>query len=196
MLILAIYLYGAIVAVAHGFVFDSHKFVLGAIPLGLVSASIHFANEYADYDTDQLCSRTPFSGGSGAFLNYGIMRKTALQVAWFTVILGLGVAWGGVAGGVFSQRISLILSLGAFLGWMYSLAPLALSRRGWGELDNAFLGSILLPFYGYTTLRSEFDGEVLLLFLPFGFFAFNNLLAVMWADREADKVVGKNTLAV
>ena len=38
-----------------------------------------------------------------------------------------------------------VLSLGAFFGWMYSVRPFALAWHGWGEVDNAALGGVLLP---------------------------------------------------
>jgi 1,4-dihydroxy-2-naphthoate octaprenyltransferase len=78
---------------------------------------------------------------------------------------------------------------------MYSLPPLKLAWRGLGEVDNAFLGGILLPLHGYITVTGRFDSWVVLACLPFFFLCFNNLLAVTWPDRHADAQVGKMTLA-
>ncbi|MFU8870292.1 MAG: prenyltransferase, partial [Natronococcus sp.] len=49
--------------------------VVGAIALIPVSVAIHYANEYADADTDALTERTPFSGGSGALERTGLPRS-------------------------------------------------------------------------------------------------------------------------
>ena len=78
---------------------------------------------------------------------------------------------------------------------MYSLRPLALAWRGWGELANAFLGGMLLPAWGYSVQAAQVDWRIFLLSLPFMLHVFNNLLATTWADRQADHHVGKFTLA-
>ncbi len=78
---------------------------------------------------------------------------------------------------------------------MYSLPPLALAWRGWGELDNAALGGVLMPVYGYAVLAGLVDLRAVLAVLPFGLLVFTNLLATTWPDRTADAQVGKFTLA-
>ena len=89
----------------------------------------------------------------------------------------------------------LCLVVGAWGGWMYSLPPLRLAWNGWGELDNALLGGILLHVYGHSVLSGRIDLKVIAGCVPFMLLAFNNLLATTWADRDADAQVGKNTLA-
>jgi len=83
-----------------------------------------------------------------------------------------------------------VLFAGAFLGWMYSLPPLALAWRGWGELDNALLGGVALPLYAYLVQSGELDRWVILIFIPFSMLVFINLLATTWTDRDADRSVG------
>ncbi len=48
---------------------------------------------------------------------------------------------------------SVPLALGTFLGWMYSLPPLALAWKGWRELDNAVMAGIALPLFGFAVWR-------------------------------------------
>jgi 1,4-dihydroxy-2-naphthoate octaprenyltransferase len=122
-------------------------------------------------------------------------RHLALIGAWIALCVGgafsIVAAWMGVL-----NLVSLfVLAFGAFFGWMYSLPPLALAWRGWGELDNALIGSVALPLYGYVVHSDRFDWAVILACLPFFGLAFTNLLATTWADREADTAVGKCTLA-
>lgn len=169
--------------------------IVRLIPLILVSASVHYANEYADYDTDLLTIRTPFSGGSGAMQQLQAPRNSALLAAWLSMIPGAGIAllmtWKGNL-----PVISLAcLLLGGALGWMYSLPPLSLVWRGWGEVTNVFLGSILLPIYGYTTVTGQVSTMIAFVTLPFALLTFLNLLATHWPDRDADRQVGKRTLA-
>jgi 1,4-dihydroxy-2-naphthoate octaprenyltransferase len=148
-LIFFVYCLGMLMAVAKGFPLNMEVFWTGALVLIIISLSIHLANEYANYETDLLTTRTPFSGGSGALPETGLPRHLALIGAWVAFCvsgtLSIGAAWAGVL-----NRISLfVLALGAFFGWMYSLPPLSLAWRGWGKLDNALIGSIALPLYGY-----------------------------------------------
>jgi 1,4-dihydroxy-2-naphthoate octaprenyltransferase len=195
LLIAFVYLFGVVIALATGTPVDRSGVVVGLLVLLPLSASVHYANEYADYETDGLTIRTPFSGGSGALQRSGLGRRSALVGAWVTGLVGAGLS--GIAYGLdFLPLAGLgILALGTFFGWMYSLAPLALGWRGWGELDNALLGGVALPFYGYVVQTGRVEGGVLLACLPFGALVFTNLLATTWADRAADFVVGKRTLA-
>ncbi len=190
-----VYLLGAGIARANAVPINMEAFVIGYLALIPVSASIHYVNEYADHETDALTVRTPFSGGSGALQASGLPRRLALQAGWGALIGGMILALYGWNTGVLSPLALVVLALGAFFGWMYSLKPLALAWRGWGELDNAALGGLLLPLYGYVALSGHMDWWVVKVCVPFFLLVFVNLLAVTWADREADAAVGKFTLA-
>jgi 1,4-dihydroxy-2-naphthoate octaprenyltransferase len=78
---------------------------------------------------------------------------------------------------------------------MYSLKPLALGWKGLGELENALLGGVLLPLFGYVVQGGELNLWIILSLIPFGGSVFVNLLATTWPDRHADELVGKRTLA-
>jgi 1,4-dihydroxy-2-naphthoate octaprenyltransferase len=195
LLIAWVFLFGIVVAIAHGHGFRQDSFWLGLLALILVSMSVHYSNEYADHETDALTARTLFSGGSGAIAEMGIPRTVAIHAAWITLILGTGVGLVGISTGWLTRQAFIILGLGGLFGWMYSLPPLQLAWRGWGELDNALLGGVLLPLYGYTILAGRITWDVILVFLPFAGLVFLNLLATTWPDRGADASVGKRTLA-
>lgn len=195
LLVAVVYIFGAIIAAATGIPHDLTAFMYGLLTIVPVSMSIHYANEYADFETDALTVRTPFSGGSGALPETGLPRRLAKIGAWVSLIIGAGLAIGGAATGHVSRTALLVLIFGAFFGWMYSLPPLSLARRGWGELDNALLGGVLLPLYGYATQSGRLEISVIAACLPFASLVFVNLLATTWADREADCLVGKLTLA-
>jgi 1,4-dihydroxy-2-naphthoate octaprenyltransferase len=194
-LIAFVYLFGSIIALANGALFTPDTFLMGLVALIPLSASVHYANEYADYETDAQTIRTPFSGGSGALLRTGLPRIFALRAAWGAAILGALITLIAFDREFLTPSAIWILTLGTFFGWMYSLKPLALGWRGFGELDNALLGGVLLPLYGYVVQAGKFDAWVFTALLPFGASAFINLLATTWPDREADEAVGKRTLA-
>ncbi len=190
-----VYSWGSLLALPAAGAVLPQAYLAGLVVLLLASASIHYTNEYADYDSDALAVRTPFSGGSGALHDHGAARQVALRAARITLLLGMAAAAVAALAGLLPLASLPLLALGVFLGWMYSLPPLALAWRGWGELTNAFLGGMLLAAWGYTVQAGRLDGRVLLLSLPFSLLVFNNLLATTWADRRADRAVGKLTLA-
>lgn len=193
--VLLVYINGLLIAHAEGFNMQWGSIVWGGLVLLLVSLSIHYANEYADYETDALTQPTMYSGGSGVLARGDIPRRLALQAAWVTLGIGFGLALMGYASGNLSSVTILLLFLGTLLGWMYSLPPLKLAWRGWGELDNAILGGIFLHLYGYAVLSEGITWQVVLMCVPFTLLTFNNLLATTWADKVADAQVGKYTLA-
>lgn len=193
--ILLVYLFGALVAVAEGAAFRVFPFVWGAIALLCVSTSIHYINEYADYETDLLARRTPFSGGSGALPAGLAPRQAALGAAWAALSLGMLAGAVGYLSGLFNLLALLVLVAGSVGGWMYSAFPLKLAWHGLGEVDNAILGGMLLPIYGYVIHVGTLSWKHPLIFLPFMLLVFGNLLATTWADRHADAAVGKWTLA-
>lgn len=193
--IILVYLFGSIVAWVHNVNIDLSIFFFGLVVVLPISASIHYANEYADYETDSLTRRTPFSGGSGALQDSGLPHGIALGAAWFALLIGFFLGLMGLYLGLLNPIALVILIWGTFWGWMYSLRPLALAWRGWGELDNAMLGGVTLPVYGFSVQAGSFNPWLVLTFIPFGMLVFINLLATTWADREADAKVGKFTLA-
>lgn len=193
--VILVYAAGAIVAWATTKTLDWGVFWYGFIVLLLASMSIHYVNEYADYETDAITAATAYSGGSGVLPGGDVPRGLALWAAWVTLGAGVMLAVVGILTGIFPAVALPLLLLGAFGGWMYSLPPLKLIWNGWGEVDNALLGGMLLPLYGYTVTTGSADLWVALAFLPFALVDFLNLLATTWPDRHADVQVGKRTLA-
>lgn len=189
------WLYGVSIALGSGEPMDCTSLGFGFSAMLLVSVSVHYANEYADYQTDALTTRTAYSGGSGVLPKGLVPRKLALQAAEATLILGVSVQLVANSFEIHPWSAMAMLSIGAIGGWMYSLPPLKLAWRGWGELDNALLGANVLPVYGYIVSSRHFEFWVIVACLPFTLLAFNNLLAVTWPDSAADALVGKRTLA-
>lgn len=194
LLIALVFSWGILMALARGLAWSSLSTLLGLGAAILISVSIHFVNEYADYETDKLTKRTPYSGGSGALQDSGLDKNLALKGAILAMILGFAIAFFAFLMGHLTWQVLAILGLAAFFGWEYSLEPLKLAWRGWGEIDNALLGAWLLPICGYTVIHHRVDTFIMAAAAPFAMLAFLNLLATHWADREADRAVGKLTL--
>ncbi|MCK5314941.1 MAG: prenyltransferase [Anaerolineales bacterium] len=194
LLIALVFSWGILMALVRGSSWSSFSYLIGLGAAILISVSIHFVNEYADYETDKLTVRTLYSGGSGALQDSGLDKNLAFRGAIPPVVLGFTIAVLGLIYGHLPNQALYILGLAAFFGWGYSLQPLKLAWRGWGELDNALLGAWLLPIYGYTVINHRVDSFIMAAAAPFAMLAFVNLLATHWADRQADQSVGKFTL--
>ena len=195
LLIVAVYALGVAVAVARGATLAEPPLLAGLAALLPTAAGVHYANEYADYETDALTERTPFSGGSGALHTTGLPRRLTAKATVVALTVG-GVAAALLAlEGLLSRRGAGLLAAIGVLGVQYSVPPLAFSRRGLGELVNALLGGLALPWYGAAVVGG-LDRQAALAVLPFAVFVFVNLLETQWPDRRADADVGKDTLAV
>jgi 1,4-dihydroxy-2-naphthoate octaprenyltransferase len=195
LLIVAVYALGVVVAVARGAPLGEGALLAGVAALVPTVAGVHYANEYADHETDALTERTPFSGGSGALEATGVPRRLLATAAAVALSVGGVVAGLSLLAGLLSGRAVAILAGAGVLGVQYSVPPLALSRRGLGELTNAGLGGVALPGYGAAAVGG-LDRAVMLSVLPFALLVFVNLLETGWPDRRADADVGKDTLAV
>jgi 1,4-dihydroxy-2-naphthoate octaprenyltransferase len=193
LLIVAVYALGVAIAVASGTSLDARAVLAGVAALVPTAAAVHYANEYADYETDADADRTPFSGGSGALHVTGLPRRLARDAMAVTLVVGALAGVGLLLAGLLSTAAAVLLASIAVLGLQYSLPPLSLAWHGVGELDNALLGGLLLPCYGAAVLGG-LTVDVALAVVPFTLFVFVNLLETQWPDRMPDADVGKYTL--
>lgn len=162
----------------------------------IASAAIHLANEAADHESDRRTIRTPFSGGSGALEASGLSPRVPLVLSAGLAALTAGLTLGLVAVGTVPLIVGVILLLGLSVGLAYSLPPLAIERRGWGEPVNAALGGMLLPLLGVATVLVSITFDDVVAFLPFVAVTFLSVLATAWPDRVADAAAGKATMQV
>ena len=92
-----VYALGIVIALAKGIPYDLTAVLWGFAALIPISTSIHYINEYADYETDGLTKQTPFSGGSGALHQAGLPRRLVLHAAWSALIIGAVITLSGYA---------------------------------------------------------------------------------------------------
>ncbi|MEJ2209763.1 MAG: prenyltransferase [Anaerolineae bacterium] len=190
--------YGLGAAMAYGQqgVFDWPAALAGLAVTEVTNLVAHYADEYADVDTDTLTRRTWFSGGSGVLPAGLVPAAWALRLAVGLAVLSVALTAALIAVGLLPPAVAWIVVLGLVLGWFYSMPPVQLERRGLGEPDNAFLGGILMPLMGYTAQTGRPTWAAVLALLPMFLIVLANLLGVHWADREADAAVGKRSLVV
>ncbi len=125
-----IYLIGNLIARAAGFQWDFSLVWWGLIILLPAVIAANYANEYADFQTDALTQRTPFSGGSGVLAQDVSLRRTALWAVWFFALLGMALTWAGFRIGALNPSAIFLWVLGTFVGIAYSLPPFKLAWRG------------------------------------------------------------------
>lgn len=156
----------------------------------------HYADEYADIDTDTLTRRTAFSGGSGILPAGLVPPSWALHAAQFLVFLTVILSVLFTARGWISVHAAVIALVGLVGGWFYSMKPLQLERRGLAEITNGFIGGFLMPLMGYTVQVGAPSFNAVFFLLPVFLIVTADLLGVHWPDRAADEAVGKRTLAL
>lgn len=170
--------------------------LVGLLILVLATLMAHYANEYADVDTDTITRRTWYSGGSGVLPSGIIPVRWALWSALVLAVLTLMVTLLSFWGGLLSIQGVILVLMGMIGGWFYSMPPLQLERTRWGEVDNALLGGYLMPLIAYLPQVGVAGWDMVLILTPIFLAVLVNLLGVHWLDREADAQVGKNTLVV
>lgn len=175
---------------------DYFKAIIGFIILMTGTLMGHYADEYADIDTDSLTRRTLYSGGSGVLPSGLVPVKWALYSALFCLSIAMIITGVSIYYEIFSINILLIVVPALIGGWIYSMPPFSLERKGLGEIDNAILGGFFMTLIGYTSQTSIISIKSIVSLIPIFLAVFVNLLGVHWADRIADKSVGKNTLVV
>jgi 1,4-dihydroxy-2-naphthoate octaprenyltransferase len=190
-----IYLIGNLIGRAFGYPWRNELFLWGFLILLPVVLAAHFANEYIDYETDALTDRTLFSGGSGVLSGGFGSRQMALRATWAAFAVGVIFAIIGYQNRGLTLPALLLWSIGTFGGLAYSLPPFKLAWRGWSEVINAVLIGLLLPLYGYAVQTGRVDWQVFVGCTPFALLIFVLILSTNWADRDADRTVGKFTLS-
>jgi 1,4-dihydroxy-2-naphthoate polyprenyltransferase len=155
-----------------------------------------FGNDYADAETDRL-NRTfnIFSGGSrvipdGLITTRQMLAATviasALSVALSLVFI---IFFGG-------HPFILILNLiGLLTGIGYSLPPLRINYRGFGELFVMLMYGPFCVFFGYAAqLQPQLEARVFYISIPLALAIFLMILITEIPDTGTDRISGKTTI--
>ena len=190
---LALFIFGASLAVLFGASFSFLRILLGYLVLIPAHLSISYSNDYFDVDVDKYDHPTFFSGGSGILVDHPELRKpakwTAIALILFSLIFGI------VFQIVYSFEMGFIclVVLGNLLGWFYSAPPLRLAYRGLGELSMMFSVGLLIPGLGYLVSRGPMNQDGLLFIAPLMLYGLAFILTVEIPDMEADRLGNKKT---
>jgi 1,4-dihydroxy-2-naphthoate octaprenyltransferase len=158
--------------------------------------SANTLNDYFDWQgTDRKNSwASPLNGGSRFFLKTGFNKKIFLLLFFAFIILACLSLLYFISRGLFFA-IPLAL-LGALLGIFYSLLPVSLQSRGWGELAVFLCFGPLITLGTAYVLLESLNFLYIILGIPFGFHALIVVLINQIPDYNADIKAGKKTLIV
>ena len=98
---------------------DPLKAVLGLFILFSATFMAHYANEYADVDTDTITRRTLYSGGSGILPSGIIPPEWALYSAIILAILTISITITSFYFSLLPVQGVFIVALGMIGGWFY-----------------------------------------------------------------------------
>ncbi len=190
---LALYVFGALLAVRLGASFSMARLLLGYLVILPAQLSVHYSNDYFDVAVDRPGAATPFSGGSGVLLEHPELRTLVRWIAVALIVCSLG------AGLVFLRTYTYpfwmfgFVVLGNLIGWYYSAPPLRLSYRGLGEPAYTFTGGILIPGMGYLAMNKNLNLAGASLLIPLLLYGLASILSVEIPDVEADRLGNKRT---
>ena len=163
----------------------------------MLHAAANMLNDHADAlngaDDANAQGLFPFTGGSrlvqGGVVRASEMRDVAL------VLLALVVP-GGLWLALHSGPALLLVGLaGMFLGWAYSMPPLALMSRGLGELAVGLAWGLMVVGADYVQ-RGQLALAPLAAGASYALLIVNILIANGFPDAQPDAQVGKRTLVV
>lgn len=166
---------------------------LTLIGAALLHAAVNVHNDYIDdlngTDPNNRDRVFPFTGGSRMIQNGAMTRQATRRLAWIlyaaTIAIGIILL---IRGGMPLLWLGLA---GLVLGWAYSAPPLALNRRGLGELTVALGFGLLMPIGADLVQRGMLHPLPVWAGLGFALMTANLLLINQFPDLHADRKAGK-----
>lgn len=158
----------------------------------LAQIASNFANEYYDY-RDGLDA--PGREGPRRGVTEGdITPRDMLHATYLTLALACAIGCSLIAfGGWWLLPIGMMIAIGALA---YSTGPYPLSRHGLGEVAVIFFFGIIPVTLTYYVQALHCPTDVWLSGIALGLMGANVLIINNYRDADADRRVGKRTLAV
>lgn len=193
------YTVGALLA-AEGAPLAMTPYLLGYLALFLLEAATVFLNDWFDFESDRInLLGGPFTGGSRVLVD-GRLDRAAMRKGIALAMLGAAGALAvlvAMAPAASAGSTAAIYAIFALLALAYTVPPLKLSHRGFGELDVALTHSAGAIMAGFVVQGGHWaDSTPWLLALPLGLAVLPSILLAGCPDRTADQAVGKRTLVV
>ena len=186
---------GALLAVILGSEFDSSKFILGYSILFTAHLSVHYSNDYFDFEVDHLTTPNAISGGSGVLVKNPELKEFSKLFA--LILMGISILIAAIFTILFNYPITFFLFLlfGNLLAWFYTAPPIKLVYRRLGEVANIVAVVIFLGA-GYFALRGTLDLPFLVFLIPVIFLQIIFINSFEIPSMEGDKQGNKITWIV
>lgn len=172
---------------------DVSAYLLAQAMVTAAQVTAHYANEYADVESDRAVrNRTLFSGGSGVLVG-ALAPVVALRAAQASTFVAVGFA----AVLVVPQPGAASLGIAAVaVSWAYSMPPIRLLETGWGEAWTSLVVVGMVPMIGALSQGGPITGVLawsIVILFPIHMAM---MLAFEIPDLETDAATGKTVLAV
>lgn len=192
-----LYAVGVATALHTGYELQWPEAVLGLATVWSVQAMTHYTNEYWDVGVDaQAATSTAITGGSGVLVARLVPRRVAIGAGIASLGVAAGLAGTGTwflgAGGPFA----LVVALAIVGGVAYSVPPVRLVGRGFGEVTVGVIAGGLVPTVGYLLQASALDAGLVRVVAPLVVLGFGTSLSTALPDVEGDRAGEKRTMAV
>lgn len=190
---------GALVAHPQGTLLEPPYWLAYAVLFFLEAATV-LSNEWFDYNSDRINRNAgPFNGGSRVLVDH--------RLSWTEMRIGIGVCLVAAAGTLVAllavapasarSSIAALYAIFAIVALGYTVPPLKLSHRGWGELDVAVTHGAAAILAGYEAQGGAWNDRLpWLIAFPLGLAILPSIILANCPDGDADRSAGKLTLPV
>ncbi len=190
---LSLYVLGVLLALNEGVRLDAGRLVFGYFILFLGHLSVHYSNDYFDFEADRLNQSSATSGGSGILAeDPGLLQFSK----WFGLTLALLSVLAAIVFTLVYSFPLLYLAfavLGNLISWYYTAPPVRMAYRQWGVLASAFSAGFLMPAIGDFSTAGMFSPLFLIFAIPLYLQALSFLFCVQIPDIEGDRMANKKT---
>lgn len=187
---------GTCIAAGSGFRIKWWYAFLAILVIILVEVGKNGVNEYYDYKSGadlnvKPIDRTQFSGGKKVIVDGLLTIKEVGWISFFCLIASIVLSFPIL---IYSDRILWFGIAGIFLSIAYSMPPLQLSYRGFGEIAVGLTFGPIIVTGAYFLQANRIDVAPILLSIPLAFLIANVLWINEIPDVEADRKAGKMNL--
>jgi 1,4-dihydroxy-2-naphthoate octaprenyltransferase len=187
-----LYLLGALLAIASGAGFSFDRFVFGYAVLMTGHLSVHYSNDYFDYEADSRAVAGTLSGGSGILPKHPELRLFAKWSGLSLAISSVALATICTIFFAFPLTFPGFAIFGNLLSWYYTAPPVRLAYRGLGELATMAAVGFLMPGIGdFSQFGMAFSPLFLICLVPLLLYSLTFIVNVEIPDMEGDISSGK-----
>jgi 1,4-dihydroxy-2-naphthoate octaprenyltransferase len=191
---LLVFGFGVLLGLHTSSTFDLFRISLSGLSVFCAQLSVSYSNDYFDYHVDQFTEPTLIAGGSGVLRDYPDLRPIARSIALILTSISLLLAVIGSLIYAMPFLFGGLVLAGNILGWCYSMPPIRLVDRGFGELVVIWIVGFMLPTVGYLAVTLSLSRVLGLFLVPAVVYAAVFIVSVEIPDLEADTQGMKRTV--